>query len=226
MKVAGEYTFSAPRQTVWDALQDPTVLTSVLPGCERLVEVGEKQYEGDLNIKVGPVQGKFQGRVEMRELEPPSRFTLSIDGRGGPGFVKATARVVLEASGEGTLMRYDSDAQVGGRIASVGQRLVDSAAKAIIRQSLDGLHGLMKARLAAGTAAGPGEPGASGVASQAEEGAEAAAGGGQPAPYEPPSQGELAARIAKEVAKDLIPKPVWIAGAIVLAILLLWFFLG
>jgi uncharacterized protein len=210
MRVGGTYTFEAPQQTVWDALQDPTVLTSVLPGCERLDEVGEKQYEGDLNIKVGPVQGKFQGKVEMRDLEPPNRFTLSIDGRGGPGFVKATAHVALEAAGEGTLMTYDSDAQVGGRIASVGQRLVDSAAKAIIRQSLDGLHELMKARYAASGAGG------------------AASGGDTPAApaYTPPSQTELAAKIAKQVAKDVIPKPVLIGGAILVVLILLWLLLG
>ena len=122
MKVAGSYTFEAPQATVWEALQNPTVLTSVLPGCDRLEEVGEHQFEGDLNVKVGPVQGKFKGKVEMLDLVEPDSFTLKVDGRGSTGFVKATAKVDLAKEGEHTIMDYDSDAQVGGRIASVGQR--------------------------------------------------------------------------------------------------------
>ena len=115
MKVAGSYAFEAPQETVWESLQNPTVLTSVLPGCDRLDEVGENSWEGELNIKVGPVQGKFKGRVEMRDLEPPNSFNLKIDGQGSTGFVKATAKVDLEGTGESTIMHYDSGAQVGGR---------------------------------------------------------------------------------------------------------------
>jgi hypothetical protein len=210
MKISGEYTFEAPQQRVWDALQDPTVLTSVLPGCERLQEVGEKQYEGELNIRVGPVQGKFQGKIEMKDLQAPNHFTLSIDGRGAPGFVNAEATVDLEPSAGGTLMRYASDAQVGGRVASVGQRLLDSSAKSIIRQSLDGLHQIMKAGGSGETAPGA-EPASPTPATPA---------------YEPPSQTEFAARVARDVAGDLIPKPVWIALGILILGLVLYLLLG
>lgn len=220
MKVTGDYTFEAPRQLVWEALQDPTVLTSVLPGCEKLEEVGEKQYEGELNIRVGPVQGKFQGKIEMQDLRAPEHFQIVIDGRGAPGFVKATASVDLEAAGDSTIMRYSSDAQVGGRVASVGQRLLDSSAKSIIRQSLDGLHALMKAKVAAAAAPAAGPVGESeGDASSAEMPPATPA-------YEPPSQAEFAARVAKDVASDLIPKPVWIALGILVLGLLAYFLLG
>jgi len=192
-------------------LQDPTVLTSVLPGCERLQEVGEKQYEGELNIRVGPVQGKFQGKIEMADIEAPRHFTLSIDGRGAPGFVNAKATVDLEPSGDGTLKKYASDAQVGGRVASVGQRLLDSSAKSIIRQSLDGLHQIMKAGQAADRPAGE-------VAAEAEPPVAPA--------YEPPSQTEFAARVARDVAGDLIPKPVWIGIGLLLLALALYLLLG
>lgn len=210
MKVAGSYTFEAPQRTVWEALQNPTVLTSVLPGCDRLEEVGESQWEGDLNIKVGPVQGKFKGRVEMHDLDEPSRFNLKIDGQGSTGFVKATAKVDLEGSGESTIMHYDSDAQVGGRIASVGQRLLDSSAKAIIQQSLDGLHELMKA------------------ASQSDrEGEEAAATVAEAAAdFQAPTQAEFAAKVAKDVAKDVIPRPLLIGGLIVIVLIILYLLLS
>jgi carbon monoxide dehydrogenase subunit G len=206
MKVAGSYTFEAPQETVWETLQNPGALTSVLPGCERLDEVAESIYEGELDIKVGPVQGKFKGRVEMCDLEPTSRFRLEIDGRGSSGFVRATARVELESSGASTIMHYDSDAQVGGRIASVGQRLLDSSAKSIIQQSLDGLQEVIRA-------AGQ---------SQSEGGEAATAVEEAAADFKAPTQAEFAAQVAKDVAKDVVPRPLIIGGAIVLLLLLLY----
>lgn len=203
MKIAGEYSFDAPRPMVWEALQDPEVLTSVMPGCENLELVGENEYEGALNIKVGPVQGKFKGNIKLKDIVEPEGYTMEVDGRGNPGFVKATAKVSLSEEGEGTKMSYDSDAQVGGRIAGVGQRLIDSSAKAIIKQSLDGLNDTMKARLAA------------------SQGGEAAAAAAAQAP-KAPSQSEFAANVAKEVAKDLVPKPVLIILVILILALLAW----
>ena len=193
MKVEGEYLFDVAPQQVWEGLLDPSVLAATMPGCEKLELVGEYQYEGTLDIKVGPVQGKFQGKIELGDIRPPEGYTMRVDGRGAPGFVKATSAVELIGEGSQTRLKYDGDAQVGGRIAGVGQRLLDSSAKAIIKQSLEGLNETLKARSAA--AAG-GEP------------AETAA----PAPRAP-SQAEFAARVTKEVAKDLIPKPVLIGGA-------------
>lgn len=206
MKVSGEYTFEAPRKMVWEALQDPTMLTSVLPGCEKLEKIGEDEYEGALNIKIGPVQGKFKGKIKLEDMEPPVGYTMQVNGRGAQGFVKATAKLNLQEDGQRTQLSYDSDAQVGGRIASVGQRLVDSSAKAVIKQSLDGLNGMLAARLAV------------------PESGEAGADPVPPVAPQPPSQAEFAATIAKEVAKDLIPKPVLI-GAVVLVILALLYFL-
>ncbi len=171
---------------VWEALLDPTVLASVLPGCERLDLVGENDYEGALKIKIGPVQGTFQGKVKLEDLQPPTSYTMQVDGKGVPGFVKATAGIALEDAGADTVFRYDSTAQVGGRIASVGQRLLESSAKAIVKQSLEGLNQAMVQRAAApaeGSEAPP--PAAPGAAA--------------------PSQAEFAAGVAREVARDLIP---------------------
>lgn len=200
MKVAGEYRFAAPPQEVWEALLDPEVLAAVMPGCKKLELTGENQYEGVLDIKVGPVQGQFQGKVNLEELDPPNGYSMRLDGQGAPGFVKATARVEIAADGDGTRMTYDGDAQVGGRIASVGQRLLDSSSKAIIKQSLEGLNNQVAARSAA------------------------AAGEAVEAPAAP-SQADFARGVAKEVARDLVPKPVLIGGIVVIVILILLFFL-
>jgi carbon monoxide dehydrogenase subunit G len=157
------------------------VLAAVMPGCEKL-ELVDGAYVGELNIKVGPVQGKFQGKVILSDVEDEKGYTMTVDGRGQPGFVKAKAAVKLTPAGEETTMEYDADAQVGGRIASVGQRLIDSSAKAIIKESLEGLNANVKAR-----------------ANVAE---------GEEAEVIQASQAEFATKVAKEVAKDLIPPPV------------------
>ena len=181
MKLAGEYEFEAPISEVWKALLDPVVLAAVMPGCEKL-ELVDGAYVGDLNIKVGPVQGKFHGKVTLSEVQEEKGYTMKVDGRGAPGFVKATAEVKLTRAGDETKMEYDADAQVGGRIASVGQRLIDASAKAIIKESLEGLNANVKAR-----------------ANVSE---------GEEAEVIEASQTEFATRVAKEVAKDLIPPPV------------------
>ena len=152
MKLQGDYVFDAPVDEVWSALLDPVVLAAVMPGCEKLDLVG-RQYVGELNIKVGPVQGKFSGRVDLLNIVAPSSYTMNIDGRGAPGFVKATAAVRLEKEGENsTRMSYDADAQVGGKIASVGQRLLEASSRAITKQSLEGLNENIKIRVAAAAA--------------------------------------------------------------------------
>ena len=201
MKLAGEYTFEAPRDQVWEALFDPVILASVMPGCEKLELVGENAYEGLLKIKVGPVQGKFNGKIQLSDIQEPDSYSMNIDGRGAPGFVRADAKVQLEDADGGTLLKYESDAKVGGRVASVGQRLLDSSAKAITRQSLEGLAQVIHSR----------------VESDGEESEE-------PPAIEAPSQAEFAANVAKEVAKDLIPKPVLIGGIVLLIVVLILMF--
>jgi carbon monoxide dehydrogenase subunit G len=200
MKVAGDYRFDAQPQEVWEALLDPEVLAAIMPGCKKLELTGENQYAGVMDMKVGPVQGVFQGKVNLENLDPPNGYDLRLDGQGAPGFVKATAKVAITADGNGTNMIYEGDAQVGGRIASVGQRLLDSSSKAIIKQSLEGLNSQVAAR-------------------------SAAAAGEDVAAPEAPTQAEFAREVAKEVAKDLVPKPVLIGGILLIIVLILLFFL-
>jgi carbon monoxide dehydrogenase subunit G len=199
LKLDGEYLFDVSHQTIWDALLDPDVLAATMPGCDKLELVAENTYEGALNIRVGPVQGKFQGKIELKDIDPPNGYTMLVDGQGAQGFVKATAHVQLKPEGEKTRLLYRSGAQVGGRVAGVGQRLLDSSAKAIIKQSLSGLNGALQATSTAPTAA----------VSRGDE---------RPVTPQTPSHSEFAAQVAKEVVKDLVPRPVVVA-LIVLAIL-------
>lgn len=148
MKLEGDYVFEASVPEVWSALFDPVILAAVMPGCEKLELVGG-QYVGDIKVKVGPIQGKFTGKVDLKDIVEPQSYTMIVDGRGAPGFIKATAGVVLTAEGGATRVKYDADAQIGGKIASVGQRLIEASARAIVAQSLEGLHQNIKLRAAA-----------------------------------------------------------------------------
>jgi carbon monoxide dehydrogenase subunit G len=148
MKLEGDYLFEARVPEVWSALFDPMILAAVMPGCEKL-ELVDGHYVGDIKVKVGPIQGKFTGKVDLQDKIEPESYTMIVDGRGAPGFVKATAQVKLAAEGEATRVHYDCDAQVGGKIASVGQRLLEASARAIVAQSLEGLHTNIKLRAAA-----------------------------------------------------------------------------
>lgn len=148
MKLDGDFVFAAAVQDVWDALFDPQVLAAVLPGCEKL-ELVDGSYVGEIKVKVGPIQGKFTGKVDLLDKVEPKSYRMVIDGRGQQGFVKATANIELEKEGEGTRIRYTSESQIGGKIASVGSRLVETSAKAIVKQSLEGLNENIQLRAAA-----------------------------------------------------------------------------
>lgn len=145
MKLEGDYVFEASVAEVWSALFDPVILAAVMPGCEKL-ELIDDHYVGDIKVKVGPIQGSFAGRVDLKDKIEPESYTMIVDGRGAPGFVKATAKVALAAEGGATRVHYDADAQIGGKIASVGQRLIEASARAIVAQSLEGLHTNIKLR--------------------------------------------------------------------------------
>lgn len=180
MKMQGTYTFEAPLETVWNALFDPEVLARTLPGCEKLEREGN-QFRGDINVKMGPVQGKFQGKVDITDIKEHESYTMVVDGRGPAGFGKATAQMRVQREGTGTRLDYDSDVTVGGKIASVGQRLIDASSRAIVKQSLEGLNEQIKA-LAARPAAPP------------------AASAGAPAPAAPAPVPEPAAAVAADGA--------------------------
>ena len=149
MILNGTFTFNGPRQRVWDLLQDPEVLAKALPSTERLTLAGPDRYDGVMKVSVGPMTAaKFDVTVTLADKRPPEHFTMQIDAKGALGFARGTATVGLQDQSEGgTLMQYSSDVQIGGRIASVGQRLIESVSKMMMRQALEALDGELRARI-------------------------------------------------------------------------------
>jgi len=135
MELHGEYQIAAPRQAVWDALNDPDVLKQCIPGCDTLERVSDTEMSATVTAKVGPVKAMFKGAVTLSDIDPPNGYTISGEGKGGAaGFAKGGAKVVLEdAEGGGTLLRYEVDAMVGGKLAQIGSRLIDATAKKMSR---------------------------------------------------------------------------------------------
>ncbi|MBL6077578.1 carbon monoxide dehydrogenase subunit G [Belnapia sp. T18] len=136
MEMTGERRIPAPRQQVWEALNDPQVLQASIPGCESVERVGDDQFQAKVALKLGPMSAKFGGKVKLENLNPPASYTISGEGNGGAmGFAKGGADVALEELGPSeTLLTYNVKAQVGGKMAQLGGRLIDSTAKQMADQ--------------------------------------------------------------------------------------------
>ena len=134
LKIDGRYTFNAPRERVWQVLLDPKVLAQCVPGCESLNEVGPDQYEAIMKVGVASVKGTYKGKVSIKDKQPPSHYVLSGEGSGGPGFMQGDVAVELEENNGQTLLKYSSEAKVGGLIASIGQRMLNGVAKMMLDQ--------------------------------------------------------------------------------------------
>jgi carbon monoxide dehydrogenase subunit G len=129
MEMSNEQIVPAPQQRVWSALNDPEFLKACIPGCQTIELVDEKEYKIVLAVKVGPVSAKFNGKILLADLNPPESYTLTFEGQGGmAGFAKGTAKVLLTPEGDATRMAYTASAQIGGKLAQIGSRLVDGAA--------------------------------------------------------------------------------------------------
>ena len=135
MDMKGEYRIPAAQQTVWEALNDPETLKACIPGCETIEKTSDTEMTATVKAKVGPVSARFKGKVTLSELDPPNSYRISGEGQGGPaGFGKGGATVALEQDGSDTILRYEATAQVGGKLAQIGARLVDGAAKKIANE--------------------------------------------------------------------------------------------
>ncbi len=130
MDMTGERRIEAPRQTVWQALNDPVVLKASIPGCESLEKLSDTDMKATAAVKIGPIAARFSGAVHLTDLDPPNSYSIGGEGQGGvAGFAKGGAHVRLEDAGAATLLRYEVHAQVGGKIAQLGARLIDATAK-------------------------------------------------------------------------------------------------
>ncbi|MBK6277377.1 MAG: carbon monoxide dehydrogenase subunit G [Gammaproteobacteria bacterium] len=130
MNMAGEQRIAAPRARVWEALNDPGILRASIPGCQSLEKVADDRFTATVEVKVGPIGARFKGAVSLADLDPPYGYTLILDGNGGiAGSVKGSAKVRLNEDAGGTLIPYEVQAQVGGRMAQLGGPIIDATAK-------------------------------------------------------------------------------------------------
>jgi uncharacterized protein len=148
MGMTGERRIAATRQTVWEALNDPAILQASIPGCDKLEKLSDTEMQATAAVKVGPMSGRFSGKVHLADLDPPNGYTISGEGQGGVlGFAKGGAKVHLADDGSGTLLQYEVNAQVGGKLAQLGARLIDATAK----QMADAFFDRFSAQVAAPT---------------------------------------------------------------------------
>ena len=181
MKLEGEHIFNGPRESVWEMVRDPDVLSTAIPGVQSLNKLSDQEFEGEIHLKMGPVSGKFSGKVTVSNEVPPESCTLTAEGKGTPGFAKGIGNVTLIDQGDNTtLMKYDGDMQIGGMLASVGQRMMDSVSKSMIRTGFDVMDKALEAKLSGKS--------------------------GDPIEFKTPTEAEYAANIAKDMFKNVFSK--------------------
>ena len=144
MEMKGEQLVPASQQATWNALNDPQVLKACVPGCESVTPAGDNVYEVLMVARVGPVSAKFKGKLTLSDITPPQSYSISFEGQGGAaGFAKGGAQVRLAAEGGSTKLSYDVKANVGGKLAQIGSRLVDAAAKKVADDFFKNFNGKM-----------------------------------------------------------------------------------
>ncbi len=208
MDFSGRYLIPAPPEAVWAALNDPEILKACIPGCERMEKTDDTHFDAAATLKIGPMKATFKAKVALENLDPPHRCTLRGEGQGGvAGFAKGEAEITLTPEGDGTVLTYNAKANIGGKLAQIGQRLIDGAAK----QIADDFFARFTAAIA--DAAAVGSAGASGEVVL-----------DQMAPsIEPPPLIETATPTPSGKREGVVPE-IWVVGLIAVIIILLLFF--
>ena len=149
MKIAGEQTLAAPRERVWDLLNDPARLSRLIPGCEKLEIISPTEFVGTLNVGIAAVKGVYSGKLKLEEVRPPEHYKMAVDGKGKQGFMRGSGTLDLVAKDRNqTVVAYGGDVQIGGPLIQVGQRMIDSAAKMLIGQFFAAAEAELKAEAA------------------------------------------------------------------------------
>jgi uncharacterized protein len=213
MEMTGEFRIPAPRLRVWEGLNDPDVLKQCIPGCQTLEKVSDTEFNGRVIASVGPVRATFSGKVMLSDLDPPQSYTISGEGSGGvAGFAKGGAKVNLAEEGAATILTYAVQAQVGGKLAQVGSRLIDGVARKMANDFFGHFASVMAPEQPAPAAA-----------------KEAPAEGAPTAPAEEPERVAVESPQLTPLPRPAgirLPPAVWIAGLAVIIIVLLYFFTG
>jgi uncharacterized protein len=193
MQMEGSRVLAITQDQAWAALNDPEVLKASIPGCEKVEATGENRYAVVVAVKVGPLAAKFAGKIMLSEVNPPESYTLTFDGQGGAaGFGKGQAKVKLTPQGTGCDLNYSATAQVGGKLAQVGQRLIDGVARSMAEDFFKRFDQEMQRRYPQAYA----------------DAAAAQPAGGSQSSREPPSRG--------------VPAWIWVMGAVLLGALVWW----
>ena len=206
MEMTGEFRIPAPRQRVWEGLNDPEILKSSIPGCQTIEKLSDTEFTAKVLAQVGPVKANFGGKVTLSDLQPPQSYTIAGEGTGGvAGFAKGSARVNLDEDGGATVLHYAVQAHVGGKLAQIGSRLIDSVARRMAENFFT--------RFVAAVAPEQVAPAAAGT-TQVQGGAPTASVEAQP-------------NIAPETKKDIrLPPVVWVTGLAAIIGAMLYYFTG
>jgi carbon monoxide dehydrogenase subunit G len=209
MDFAGRYLIPAPPDAVWAALNDPEVLKGCIPGCERMEKTDPTHFQATATLKIGPMKATFKGNVALENLAPPHRATLKGEGQGGvAGFAKGEAEIILTPEGDGTVLAYTAKANIGGKLAQIGQRLIDGAAK----QIADDFFTRFSAAVGANVVGSAGPAGEVVIDSSAPS-------------LEPPPMAETAsATVIPQGKREGVAPEIWVVGLIGVIIILLLLF--
>ncbi len=219
MDMTGEYRLNASREAVYDALNDPEILKQCIPGCEEIEKTSDTEMTAKVVAKVGPVKAKFAGAVTLSDLNRPESYTISGEGKGGAaGFAKGGAKVRLEPDGSGTLMHYEVHADIGGKLAQLGSRLIDGTAKKMAKDFFETFAGLVD---------GKGMDAEEAPAAAAEETPERAPveanDASEPAAAPQPAATPQPAQAAAPEKTGGVSPVVWIVAAVAVVVLVLAF---
>lgn len=211
MEMTGEFHVPAARERVWQALNDPEILKQAIPGCQSIEKVSDTEFTAKVRAKVGPVSATFGGKVSLTDLDPPRAYTISGEGSGGvAGFAKGSAKVNLDEDGAAaTILRYEVQAHVGGKLAQIGSRLIDATSRKMAEDFFGKFVAVVSPPQANGAAGAPETGGGTGTMARtalAPSGPERQSGAG-----------------AGEVSRRL-PPAVWVTGLTAIVALMLYFF--
>jgi uncharacterized protein len=221
MEMTGEFRIPAPRQRVWEGLNNPEILKSSIPGCQTIEKVSDTEFTAKVLAQVGPVKANFAGKVTLSDLDPPQSYTIAGEGSGGvAGFAKGSARVNLDDDGGATVLHYAVQAHVGGKLAQIGSRLIDSVARRMAENFFT--------RFVAAVA--PEEPATGSAATAATEavpGDRVAASAAAPGAVSTASVEAQPNTAAPEGKKDIrLPPALWVTGLAAIIGAMLYFFTG
>ncbi len=220
MEMTGEFHIPAPRQRVWEALNDPEILKLAIPGCREIEKVSDTEFTAKVVAKVGPVSATFGGKVNLSDLDPPRAYTISGEGSGGvAGFARGSAKVNLDEDGaDATRLRYAVEANVGGKLAQIGSRLIDVTS----RKMAEDYFGRFVAAITPAGAAGEAAPAEAGATAPAPEASQAPAAA--PASDAAAAEAETEPEAASEKPTRRLSPAVWVTGLTAFVGAVLYFF--